>query len=59
MARPNKFIRRALVASQQYRLARKRLSDATCLQRGDLIELSAIEHIARNNYYSALRDLRM
>jgi hypothetical protein len=58
MARRNRAIRRAFAASQRYRLARKRLSDAAFLRAGDLIALSAAEYTARNEYFDAMRFLQ-
>jgi|APCry1669192522_1035417.scaffolds.fasta_scaffold00768_4 hypothetical protein len=58
MARRNRAIRRAVAASQRYRLARKRLSDAVLLHIGDLLELSAAEYSARTEYFDAVRFLQ-
>lgn len=58
MARRNRAIRRAVAASQRYRLARKRLSDARVLQTGDLIALSAAEYSASVEYFDSVRHLQ-
>jgi hypothetical protein len=48
------IIRRARDASQQYRLAEKRLADASVLQDANLLELAAAAFVARSEYLRAM-----
>jgi hypothetical protein len=51
---PRNVIRRARDASQQYRVAEKRLADATVLHDDNLLELAAAVFVARNAYLRAM-----